>query len=278
MAQQTRQQFRMVGHPLQCRIGKDHVARCGMRPLREVGLGPSRAHRRCFRLRQHFGRIVDAFECGIRPARRQQRRRIARPAAQIGDACRRIRIDSRQQFARRPGPLLAESHIDLADPTPSQILPAVRNDDAECGARGRGLEQRHVAAMGAGQIAGDCKPSPDPPGRVEPERLEQLLAHRVGNARPIVGYIDRDGAMRAPGVTSIASLRPSSACAALRSEIENDAIELLGIGVDLERGSIACRNTECRPAWPARPASTASSIRLARRYAAALRAWSSARP
>ena len=62
---------------------------------RDIGFCPARRKFRFARIAKHLGRIVDAFKLRMRPARRQQCRRIARAATEIDDASRLLRQRTR---------------------------------------------------------------------------------------------------------------------------------------------------------------------------------------
>src|SRR5262249_26865239 len=142
-------------------------------------------------------------------------------------------LNPRSQSPRRlsPCPLAAAG---------LQLDRAVRDGQAE-GRADRALDQADLAAMGAHQLGrdGEAKPGAAGAGRAL-ERLEQMRARRLGNARAGVRHLDLDHGALAPsgdadlvgaGVARVAALERLQRVA---REIEQHAEQLVGVGVGEE--------------------------------------------
>src|SRR5579862_5296084 len=144
----------------------------------------------------------------------------------------------RARAARRRGACARPRNRDRSwDPTPwLSALLAVGDVDAEPRAAGSRLHQDDVAAMRPRQIARDGQPQARAAAaRRAREGLEELGQHRLRDAGPIV----RDGEAHHASMALGHDLDARAVALAERfdgiaQQIEHDAIELLGIGVDDE--------------------------------------------
>ena len=114
----------------------------------------------------------------------------------------------------------------------------VRDGEAE-GRPDGALDQADLAAMGAHQLGHDGEPQPDAAGAGRAlEGLEQMRAGALGEPRAGVGHLDHhhgalapagDADLVAAGILGVAALERLHRVA---REIEQDAEQLVGIGID----------------------------------------------
>src|SRR5262245_58349510 len=146
----------------------------------------------------------------------------------------------RSKKSRRPMP---ETRSRSVAAVPAVLSGPVGDDDLECRARAGRLYEADRAAVGANDLGGDRKPEA---GAARPgaalKGLEQMIAGAFRHAR--TGVADADGDIAA--VAGAADRQPAhhrrALVAALErldgvaTEIDEDAEELVGIGVDLQPG------------------------------------------
>ena len=121
----------MVRHPLEHGVAEDQVEGRRRRPVVDVGDREVGGGQPLPRRRDHLRRRIDADDLRLRIARGEQFGRVARPAADIEDAARPLDRDPREQFRRRPRPLVLELEVLARRPLRHHPLLPFRRDDLQ---------------------------------------------------------------------------------------------------------------------------------------------------
>ena len=118
---QARKQREMVVHPLQGRVGHEHVHGCGRLPAAEIrshGGDPGDPSGSL----DHLRTGVDGGHLGVRPALGEQRRQGAGAGTEVHHASRSVGVDPRGELEERTRPLVLVAEVLLR-------APAVRHRD-----------------------------------------------------------------------------------------------------------------------------------------------------
>jgi hypothetical protein len=122
--QEPRDEMLVVAEPLQRGIRVDDVVGHTGSPGRDVSLDETSSDSARARVLKHLGRVVDAVDLRLQPSGTQERRRVARTAAEVDDAVRRIERNPGEKIGGRPRPFGAEGEIGRR--IPSHHMPRVR--------------------------------------------------------------------------------------------------------------------------------------------------------
>src|SRR3546814_776832 len=111
IADQPWEQLLVAEQPVQRGIGEQQIDRGRRAPVRDVRLLPLHIGRLAAGMGEHFRRVVDARDLGIRPTVAQRLGHVAAAAAEVDDGLGVLQRDVLDQVERGPQPLPREGEV-----------------------------------------------------------------------------------------------------------------------------------------------------------------------